>query len=132
MVSQLNQGTPARDAGYEMTQYISGHIIATSAGAAVNVKIGTIPAGSLITQFISRVSTAITGGAAQTLALGTRSNSGSELQVALSEAVGQEVVFPTSTIAMPLASDTDVWANISSGATAGDAYIVAQFIKPVS
>jgi hypothetical protein len=130
MVSQLNAGTPARESGYEGVQYIAGRITALAAGTTVNVKIGTVPAGAVITQINSRVATAITGGT-PVLALGTASG-GTQVQGTLAEAAGSEIVFPAASLTLPLAADTDIWAGISGGATAGDAYVVVQYIKPVA
>jgi hypothetical protein len=130
MVTSLNQGVPARDFGYEVSQYIAGRITALASGAAVNVKIGTVPAGSIITGIFSRVQTAITGGT-PVLALGTASG-GSQVQGTMAEAAGSELVFPAASLTLPLAADTDIWAGISGGATAGDAYIAVGFIKPVA
>ncbi len=130
MVSQLNRGTPARDQGYEMIQYIAGSIVADAGGAAVNVKLGTIPAGAIILQANSRVQTAITGGT-PVLGLGTASG-GTQIQGVMSEAAGSEVVFPAAGIVLPLTADTDVWATLTGGATAGQAFIAVSFIKPVA
>src|SRR6266576_225939 len=130
MVSQLNRGTPARDQGYEMIQYIAGSIVADAGGAAVNVKLGTIPAGAIILQANARVQTAITGGT-PVLGLGTASG-GTQIQGVMSEAAGSEVVFPAAGIVLPLTADTDVWATLTGGATAGQAFIAVSFIKPVA
>jgi|SRR5262245_3563138 len=130
MVTRLNTGTPAREAGYEMLQYIAGSITADTGGAVVNVKIGTVPSGAIITTIINRVATAITGGT-PVLALGT-SSGGTQVQGTLAETAGSEQVFPLSTLTLPLTADTDVWAGISGTATAGTAYLTVFFIKPVA
>lgn len=130
MVSQLNSATPARESGYEGVQYIAGRITAVAAGTSVAVKIGTIPAGAIITQINSRVATAITGGT-PVLSMGTASG-GTQVQSVFAEAAGSEIVFPASSLTLPLAADTDIWANITGGATAGDAYVAVQYIKPIA
>jgi len=130
MATSLNRGVPARDAGYQMVQYIGGRIQAAAGGGAVNVKLGTLPAGSIMLAAYSKVATAITGGT-PVLALGTASG-GTQIQGTMAEAAGFEVVLPAGTLAGPLTADTDVWAGISGGATAGDAYIVVLFAKPIA
>lgn len=130
MVTSLNTTKAAREAGYEMAQYIAGRITALAAGTTVNVQIGTIPAGAIITHIISKVATAFTGGT-PALGLGVASG-GTTLQSTMAEAAGSEQVFPAAAIVMPLAAPTEVWATISGGATAGDAYIVVHFVKPVA
>jgi hypothetical protein len=131
MGTSLNTGVPARDIGYQMLQYVAGRVTALASGAAVAQKIGTVPAGAIITSIISRVATAITGGT-PVLALGTSSTAGTQIQGTMAETAGSEQVFPASSLVMPLAADTEVWAHITGGATAGDAYIAVGFIKPVS
>ena len=130
MVSQLNTGRPAREAGYEMVQYVAGSITADTGGAVVNVKIGSIPSGAVITQIMNRVATAITGGT-PVLAVGT-SSGGTQIQGTLSESAGSEQVFPLSSLTLPLTADTDVWLGISGTATAGTAYVAVFFVKPVA
>lgn len=130
MVTSLNTSNPAREAGYEMVQYIAGRIQADAGGATVNRKIGTLPAGAIITTIVSRVATAFTGGT-PALALGTASG-GTQIQTTMAETAGSEQVFPLAALVLPLASDTDVWAGMSGGATAGDAYIIVGFVKPLA
>lgn len=130
MVTTLNTDRPAREAGYQMVQYIAGRITAVAAGSTVNVKIGTLPQGAIIASIISRVATAFTGGT-PALGLGTASG-GTQIQATMAEAAGSEQVFPAASLVMPLTAPTDVWATMSGGATAGDAYIIVGFVKPVS
>ena len=61
MVTSLNNRTPAREAGYEQIQYIAARLTLTAADTPV-VKVGTLPAGSIILGIIPRVATAVTGG----------------------------------------------------------------------
>jgi hypothetical protein len=130
MVTRLNTGVPAREAGYEMLQYVAGAISADSGGATQAVKIGSISSGSVITSIISRVSVAITGGT-PVLSLGT-SSGGTQVQNTMAEVAGSEQVFPASTLTNPLTTDVDIWANISGAATTGTAYVAVFFIKPVA
>lgn len=130
MVSQLNNSNPARDAGFEMVQYIAARVT-VDGSTTFTKKIGTVPAGSIITDINSRITTAMTGAAAATFQLGTTST-GTSLQSAMSEAAGSETVFPAATFPMPLASDTDIWANVTGTATAGEAIVAVRFIKPIA
>lgn len=132
MVSQLNRGTQAREAGYEFVQYIAGRL--TLSGADTNVKIGTIPAGAIITGISSRVATAVTGGT-PVLGLGTTSSlvgGTGDIQATMAEAAGSEVVFPAASFVMPTTAPVDVYAGTSGGATAGDVYVMVQFVKPLA
>jgi hypothetical protein len=128
MVTSLNRGNPARETGYEMVQYIAGRV--TLAGADVNVKVGTLPAGSIILWVHSKVVTAITGGT-PVLAVGVASG-GSTLVATMAEAAGSELLQPLTTVVQPLAADTDIWAGTSGAATAGDAVITVGFCKPLA
>jgi hypothetical protein len=130
MVTSLNTGIPSREAGYEMVQYVSGRIQADAGGAVVNRKIGSIPAGAIITSIVTKVATAVTGGT-PVLAFGT-SSGGTQLQGTVAEAAGSEALLPAASLVMPLVAPIDVWAGISGGATAGDAYVAVFFIKPVA
>jgi len=130
MVSQLNIRTPAREIGYEVAQYIAGSFSADPGGAAVNVKIGTIPAGAIITHIITRVQTAFTGGT-PALAYGTASG-GSQVQTGVTVTAGSTQIFPLAALTQPTTVDTDVWATLSGGATAGQAFTYVGFIKPVA
>lgn len=130
MVTSLNSQVPAREAGYQMSAYVAGRITAVAAGTTINVKIGRLPAGAIITHIVSRVATAFTGGT-PALGLGTAS-AGTQIQATMAEAAGSEIVFPAASLVLPLTADTDVWATISGGATAGDAYIVVFFAKPIT
>jgi hypothetical protein len=131
MVTSLNSNVPAREAGYEMAQYISKRI---AADGSVNtaVRVGTIPIGSMITQIFSKVTTAFIGGT-PLLTLGQFGDAGLDnLVVAMAETAGSEVVQALTTITQPLTADLDVWANIGGTATAGEAYIAIEFIKPIA
>lgn len=132
MVSQLNNTVSARDAGYNMVQYISGRISATGA-TTVTKKIGKIPAGSIITNINSRIVTAFSGGT-PLLTLGELGDSGLDnLVAAINEATAlSESLVPQTNITMPLTADTEFWASLSGTATAGDAYLTISFIKPVA
>lgn len=129
MVTSLNNQNPAREAGYEMVQYLAGRVALT--GADRNVKLGTLPAGSIILGIASRVATAITGG---TPALGVGNVSGgNQFSGALTVTAGSQLIPPATTTGGPLAIDTDVYfGTAAGGATAGDAYAAVLFIKPLA
>lgn len=132
MVTSLNVGVPAREAGYQMAQYIAKRIAADTGGAAASVRVGTIPQGSMITQIFSKVTSAILA-ATPALSLGQFGDSGLDnLVAAMAETVGSEIVQPLTNITQPLTADLDVWAAIASGATAGEAYISIEYIKPLA
>jgi hypothetical protein len=131
MVSQLNNRTPAREAGYEMMQYIAGRITAVSGGGAVVQKIGTLPAGALIQSINSRVVTAFGTAAAMGVTLG-QSGTFSDIASGLNTAAGGTTLQWLATVSQPLTADLDVWAQITSGATAGDSYISVWFEKPLA
>jgi hypothetical protein len=130
MVTSLNTDKPAREAGYEMLQYVAGRIQAIAAGSSVNVKIGRLPAGAVITAIHTKVATAITGGT-PVLSVGT-SSGGTQIQGTIAEAAGSETLLPAAALVMPLTAETDVWVNITGGATAGDAYVIVLFAKPLA
>ena len=128
MPGNLMTNTPPRDIGYNVVQALVGRL--TLAGADGNVKIGTLPAGSVLLGIFSRVATAVTGGT-PVLAIAT-TTSGSNIQGTLAEAAGSELVFPSAAVAQPFTADTDLYAVTSGGATAGDVVIVAIFVKPLT
>lgn len=130
MVTTLNRGTPAREAGYEMMQYICGRITAVSGGTAVQQKIGTLPAGSIVQGVQSRVVTAFATAAAMGITLG-QSGTYSDFASGLNTAAGGTFLQMLATVSQPLTADLDVWAQITSGATAGDSYISVWFEKPL-
>lgn len=131
MVTSLNRGTPAREAGYEMMQYIAARLTATSGGAAITQKVGTLPAGAVVTGVHSRVVTAYATAAAMGISLG-QSGTFSDFASGLNTAAGGTRLEMLATVSQPLTADLDVWAQISSGATAGDSYISVWFQKPMS
>lgn len=132
MVTSLNQGVSAREAGYEMKQYIAGRITATGA-TTVTKKLGVLPQGSIITQVNTRVVTPFSGGT-PLLTLGQLGDSGLDnLVAAINElTAGGEVLQPLTTITQPLTADTEVWMSLAGTATAGDAYLAIEYIKPVA
>lgn len=138
MVTSLNRGTPAREAGYEMMQYISGRFTLSAADLPV-VKIGTIPAGAVVVAIASRVAVAVTGGT-PVLGIGSAAVGSAvpavggtgNIQAVMAEAAGSEWLTPSATVAMPLATDTDFYIGTSGGATAGDVYAAVYFIKPLA
>jgi hypothetical protein len=132
MVTTLNQSTPARESGYEGVQYICARVTATSV-AAMNVKIGTLPAGSVIVAIFNRVITAFAGGT-PLLTVGSNGPATYDnLNATMLEAAGSELLQSLATFPAPLAVDTDIFARLSGGpVTAGDAVIAIWFIKPLA
>ena len=120
MVTALFRQTPARDAGYNMTQYVIGRVAANPSGAEVNALIGKLPMGAVITCIASRVVTAINGAV---------DVDPENLVAVLGTSVGSQLLVPDPGIAMPLLSDTEFYANISGGATTGLAYVVIWYFK---
>jgi len=124
---------PAREMGYQMPQQISGRHTLTGADTPVATLIGRVPAGSIIYGIASRVVTAVTGGTpvlgvgTSTATVGTNGN----LNAVMAEAAGSEFLVPSTTVAQPLAADTDVYVGTTGGATAGDVVIGIMFFKPV-
>lgn len=135
MVTSLNSNNPAREAGYEMAQYIAKRIAPDGITSNASARVGTIPSGSMITQIFSKVTVAFAGGT-PLLTLGQFGDSGLDnLVLAMSEAAGSEVVQALTNITQPLTADLDVWVNLNGGAgtvTAGEAYVAIEFIKPVA
>lgn len=132
MVTSLNQGVSAREAGYQMAQYIAARISATGA-TTVTKKIGKIPQGAIITSIDTRIVTAFAGGT-PLLTVGALGDSGLDnLVSAINEAtaLGESLQAQTN-ITQPLTADTEFWASVAGTATAGDAYVVINFVKPVA
>jgi len=134
MTTTLMTNTPAREAGYEMMQYISGRNVIT-ADATAPTKIGTLPAGSVIVGISSKVVTAVTGGA-PAFGIGTTAatvGTAGTIVTTMAEAAGSEWLLPLSSVVMPLAADTNVYIGaLTGGGTAGDVIITVFFIKPVA
>jgi pyruvoyl-dependent arginine decarboxylase (PvlArgDC) len=131
MVTSLNNQTPAREAGYEMVQYIAARATVAAGVANRSVKMGTLPAGSIIVAVVSRVATAVTGGT-PAAGIGLSTGAANELSGALTVTAGSTFAAPATTTGGPLATDTDVWLNVSGGATAGDVIGGVLFIKPLA
>lgn len=130
MVTTLNSRTTARDIGYEMMQYITARITAGAGGAIVQ-RVGTVPSGAIITGVHNRVVTAYATAAAINIGIGQSANF-SDLASGLASTAGGVLTQPLATIAQPLTADLDLWAQIGSGATAGDSYISVWFQKPLA
>ena len=131
MVTTLNSRTTARDAGYEFMQYIAARITATTGGGAIQQRVGTIPSGSLLVGVLNRTAVAYATAAAVNIGLG-QSGTFSDLASGLASTAGGVLTQPLATISQPLTADLDVWAQIGSGATAGDSYISVWFQKPIA
>lgn len=130
MPGNLFTGNPARDASSNAVQAVCGRI--QGAGADVNVKIGTLPAGAIILGVCTNVETTIAG-TAPVFNIGTASG-GAQIAAAVALTAGSLNTMPLAALVMPLAADTDVWAGISGGGagTAGDAYVMVLFVKPIT
>lgn len=128
MVTSLNQSTVARDAGYQLVQYICGRL--TLAGADGNVKIGTLPAGAVILTVSTDIETTLSGGT-PVFNVGTASG-GAQIAAAIAITAGSLNTVPLAALVQPLAADTDVWAGTTGAATTGDAIVAVTFIKPLS
>src|SRR5262245_1482018 len=132
MVTTLLNRPAAREAGYQMAQYIAKRVQADAGGAALNVSIGVLPAGSIITGILSRIATVFAGGT-PLLTIGSNSATFDNINATIAETtLGSESLLPLGTFTLPLAADTEVFARISGGATSGDGYIVINFIKPLA
>ena len=131
MVTTLNNQTPARDAGFEMVQYISARATVAAGVANKSLKMGSIPAGSIIVAVASRVVTAVTGGT-PAAGIGLTTGAANEFSGALTVTAGSQFIPPATTTGGPVAVDTDVWLNVSGGATAGDVVGAVLFIKPLA
>jgi hypothetical protein len=130
MVTTLLNRPTARDAGYEMAQYIAKRV-QPAGGAVVAVSVGVVPAGAIITNVYSKVVTTLAGGS-PVLTIGSNATAYNNLVATMAIAAGSEDLMPLATIAQPLAVDTEFFANLAGGATAGDAYVAIQFIKPLA
>jgi hypothetical protein len=128
MTTSLNSASPAREAGYEMLQYICGRVTIVTAGTDVNTKIGTLPIGAVIVGIHSKVVTAVTVG---TLQIGTASG-GAQVTATIAETAGSEWLQPLSSLVQPLAADTAIWAGTTGSATAGDVIFTVCFAKPLA
>jgi hypothetical protein len=138
MVTTLNNRSPAREAGYEMFQYICARLTLTAADTPV-LRVGTLPAGSVITSIFSRVVTAVTGGT-PVLGMGSVAAGGTvpavggtgNVVIVMAEAAGSEQVFPLAALVMPFTVDTDIYIGTSGAATAGDVVVAVAFVKPLA
>lgn len=122
MVTSLNTTKAAHDFEYQAVNYIRGTVTAVAAGTAVNVQIGTLPAGAVILGIHTRVSPAVTGGG--TLQLGSTSG-GADVLLAIAETAGSELL--QALTPGPMASDTPIWAGITATATAGSAVFTIMY-----
>ena len=126
----LNRETPARNAGYQMVQYLRKDI--TFADMASTVSVGTIPAGAMIIKPASgaQVTTAFNSATTAVLDIGTSADSdlyATDLDLKsavaflpLDEAVGFTVTADTEITASP--------AQTGTAATAGAATIVIAYV----
>jgi len=134
MTTTLMSNTAPREIGYNTVQYISGRVTppGTAAVTTYSIKIGTLPAGSVILTVTTDIETAL-GAGTPTLNVGT-SSGGAEVVAAVAAAAGSVNSVPIAALVMPLAADTDIWANILAGTAplTGNAYVIVQFVKPLS
>lgn len=135
MVTSLNQSTPAREAGYEMVQYLCARILPTGVTAQA-YKIGSLPAGSVPVFVHNRVVTALTGGTPLITIgsnVGAVASSYNNMVAAVAEAAASELLQPLTTFATPFTVDTDIYAAVSGGPiTAGDFIVTVGFVKPLA
>ena len=133
MVTSLNSAVPARDAGEQQMQYVSGRHVLTGADTPAATKIGTVPAGAVIVAVHSKVVTAVSGGT-PVLGVGTTAatvGTNGTVQNVMAEAAGSETVVPLAALVMPLAANTDIYVGTTGAATAGDVIIAVQYFTPV-
>jgi hypothetical protein len=129
MTTTLMSNTSAREIGYGVVQYIAGRVNPAGAISVYTKKIGTLPAGAIITAASTNVETAITG-STPAFGIGTTAT-GSEIASAVALTAGSLNTVPVAALVQPLAADTDVYANVTGTAT-GDAYVIVQYVKPLS
>jgi hypothetical protein len=123
MVTQLNLRAVARDFGYGWMQYYCcARIVADPGGADVVKLVGKLPKGAVVTLINSRVVTAINGAGGVVTA--------GDPVATMTQAAGSETLMADPTALMPLPSDTEFYATIGGGATAGVAYVTILFFKP--
>jgi hypothetical protein len=123
-------GSTARQFSLQAVHYLRKKITYADDGKTVDV--GTIPAGALILKPLSgvMVATAFNGGTTNTLDIGPSTDSGTDLW-ATALALGTTTFVPIDEAVSNLVSvDTKVQAKVvsSSGATAGEGYIVIAYI----
>ena len=96
------------------------------------VKIGTLPAGAVILTVGTNVETVRVTGTAPVFSVGTASG-GAQIAAAIALTAGSLNTVPLAALVQPLAADTDVYAGITAGGatTAGDAYVMVTFVKPM-
>lgn len=131
MVTSLNSGTSAREAGYEMYQYIAARLNIVTAGSNNSVKVGTLPQGAVIIGVDTRIVTPFAGGT-PVVTLGISSGASNLVATLNSLTAGGEHLQPLTTLAQPLTADVDIWANAAGTATAGDSYVIVNYIKPIT
>jgi len=75
----------------------------------------------------------VLGAGTPTLNVGTTSG-GAEIVAAVPAAANSVNSVPIAALVMPLAADTDIWANILAGTAplTGNAYVIVSFIKPAA
>lgn len=125
----LNRETPARDAGYQMVQYIRASVTFADNGSAVSV--GVIPAGALILKPISgaQVEEAFNAGTTNTIDIGTSADA----DLYATDLAGGTVTFVPidEAVALTVSADTEIFATVGltgTAATAGKATIVVAYI----
>ena len=126
MPSLFDANIPARDLGASVIQVVAGRANPIGGVSVYSVKIGRLPMGAIITAVSTNVETAITG-STPVFNVGTTAT-GAELASAVALTAGSTNTLPLAALVMPLAADTDVYANITGTAT-GDAYVMVQFYK---
>jgi len=130
MVTSLNTKTAARDANEQQIAYIACRLTAAAGGGTIQAKVGALPAGAVIVGIHSRVFTTFAGGS-PVLAVG-QVGVYNDLATGIALTAGGVLTQPLTTIAQPLAADTEVWCQVTGGATAGDAVFSVWFMKPLN
>lgn len=125
----LNRATPARDAGYQMVQYIRASVTFANNGSAVSV--GVIPAGALILKPISgaQIEEAFNAGTTNTIDIGTSADA----DLYATDLAGGTVTFVPidEAVALTVSADTEIFATVGltgTAATAGKATIVVAYV----
>jgi hypothetical protein len=126
MPSLFDANIPARDIGASVIQVVAGRANPIGGVSVYSVKIGRLPMGAIITAVSTNVETAITG-STPAFSIGTTAG-GAEIVTTVALTAGSLNTVPLAALVMPLAADTDIYANITGTAT-GDAYVMVQFYK---
>ena len=131
MPGNLMTNTPPRDIGYNVVQAICGRI--TGAGADCQRQ-GRHAAGRLHHHRPLPPTWKPRSAAPRRCSTSARRPPGRRLASAVALTAGSLNTVPVAALVQPLAADTDVYASITAGGatTAGDAYVIVTFVKPLT